>query len=158
MGRWKSGKNENKAELISIAHRPTGVPVALSPLYDDQSFLHRDKYAFFFSHVYRANWFVRNVNRINNFTYAEEPISQKFCPFAAHTRKTYPRSDIPAEANEKHRIIRRGIQFGPEVSPRERREHKTHESRGLIFHCYQSSINNGFRFLQIGEWNTADYF
>ena len=97
----------------------------------------------------------QNVNRINAFNYADDS-NQEFCPFAAHTRKTYPRADIPPGTGEQHRIIRRGMQFGPEVTPDEKNQHKTLEDRGLLFHCYQSSLNNGFRFLQIGERNANE--
>jgi deferrochelatase/peroxidase EfeB len=70
--------------------------------------------------------------------------SMQNCPFAAHIIKTNPRTDffglIP--------IIRRGIAFGPEVSPNERRNKKTNAPRGLLFVSYQSSIVGGFRFMQ----------
>ena len=88
------------------------------------------------------------MNRNNNFSYAAELGTQKLCPFAAHTRKTNPRSDLNNQV-QTHRIIRRGIQFGPEVTPEEQKEQKTIENRGLLFQSYQSSIENGFRFLQI---------
>ena len=62
------------------------------------------------------------------------------CPLGAHIRKTNPRidSDVPKNA----RIVRNGIPYGTEfsVSPSSK--------RGLLFACYQSSIDNGFRFIQ----------
>ena len=44
--------------------------------------------------------------------------------------------------------MRRGVQFGPEVSEQEMKEGKTLNERGLLFTCYQASITNGFAFLQ----------
>lgn len=82
-------------------------------------------------------------------------VGQKECPFAAHTRKTNPRSD-PELANvggtEAKRIFRRGIQFGPEVTPSEKASKKSSDDinleRGLLFVCYQSNLANGFQFIQ----------
>jgi deferrochelatase/peroxidase EfeB len=74
----------------------------------------------------------------NNFDFANDPGGYR-CPFAAHICKVYPPNDITAEALDipaerlgaasefekrrqsanftaKHRIIRRGIPFGPELN------------------------------------------
>jgi deferrochelatase/peroxidase EfeB len=89
-------------------------------------------------------------SRNNNFRY--DPTSQDRCPFAAHTRKTTPRSDVGREIGEKHRIIRHGIQFGPEVTAEEAAAGKTDttKERGLFFVAYQSNIADGFQFIQKG--------
>jgi deferrochelatase/peroxidase EfeB len=73
------------------------------------------------------------------------------CPFAAHVRKTLPRDDLerlPGFSIAKNRIMRRGIQFGPEVTKAERAAKKTFHGRGLVFLAYQASIVNGFQFIQ----------
>lgn len=44
--------------------------------------------------------------------------------------------------------MRRGIPFGPEVTGAERQAGKTANDRGLLFVCYQTSITNGFAFMQ----------
>jgi Dyp-type peroxidase family len=88
----------------------------------------------------------RDPDRNNDFDYGDDPIQSK-CPFAAHIRKVYPRDDAPggeAEA-QRHRIIRAGIAFGPEVAPGEA---TTRHSRGLMFVCYQASIERQFEFIQ----------
>jgi hypothetical protein len=88
----------------------------------------------------------RDENRNNDFDYADDPY-QRSCPYAAHIRKVYPRDDAPggeAEA-QRHRIIRRGISFGPEVEPGET---TTRHSRGLMFVCYQTSIERQFEYIQ----------
>ena len=93
--------------------------------------------------------------RNNNFIY--DPTSQVRCPFAAHTRKTNPRSDLFSLGipTEPRRILRRGIQFGPEVTPAEVQARKSSDDekleRGLLFVAYQSNIANGFQFLQQSE-------
>lgn len=88
--------------------------------------------------------------RNNDFHFAAEGSFQKICPFAAHVRKTNPRADLEdlGADLEQFRITRRGIQFGPEVTREERKAGKTIEDRGLLFACYQTSINTGFAFLQ----------
>ena len=48
-----------------------------------------------------------------------------------------------------HAITRRSIPFGPEVTDSERKNNKTERERGLAFVCYQSSIDNGFEFIQV---------
>jgi len=48
--------------------------------------------------------------------------------------------------------MRRGIQFGPEVTRQEKAAKKTFHGRGLLFACYQSSIDRGFRFIQTSEF------
>ncbi|KAI0353796.1 Dyp-type peroxidase [Trametes cingulata] len=127
VGRWKSG-----------------APVDLAPLKDDPA-LGADP--------------LRN----NNFRYAfpDDPNTADRCPFAAHTRKTNPRADLedpPINAStESRRIIRRGVQFGPEVSPAEAATGKTQQGRGLIFVAYQSNIPNGFQFIQHSWANNVNF-
>ena len=92
--------------------------------------------------------------RNNNFSYSfpDDFLTQTRCPFAAHLRKTNPRNDLTQPfgptAVEPHRIIRRGIQFGPEVTPLEAHDNRTHLGRGLLFVCYQSDLSAGFQFVQ----------
>ena len=95
------------------------------------------------------------LNRNNNFFFAGERSSQLKCPFAAHVRKTNPRDDLevpPAPISpisvQPRRIMRRGVAFGPEVTPPEAASGKTKLGRGLLFNAYQTSISNGFQFLQ----------
>lgn len=97
--------------------------------------------------------------RNDDFRY--DPSSQERCPYAAHTRKSNPRADLPpTEANprptEAQRILRRGIQFGPEVTADEAASNTTTLRRGLLFVCYQSSIVNGFRFIQTRRFIPRD--
>ncbi|KAF8804040.1 Dyp-type peroxidase, partial [Phlegmacium glaucopus] len=119
VGRWKSG-----------------APIDLSPFKDDPAL-------------------AADPARINNFRFAGEISSQLRCPFAAHVRKTNPRDDLEVPPSpikpisvQPRRIMRRGVQFGPEVTAAEDASGKTQHSRGLLFTCYQTSITNGFQFLQ----------
>ncbi len=92
----------------------------------------------------------------NDFDFADDQ-AQRRCPFAAHIRKTNPRSDIVKDTLDPRRIIRAGIPFGPEVSADERTAEQTQQDRGLMFVCYQTSITQQFEFVQ-GTWaNNADF-
>ncbi|ERF68523.1 hypothetical protein EPUS_05662 [Endocarpon pusillum Z07020] len=112
----------------------SGAPVDISPLGDDKAL-------------------AKDPNRRNDFRY--DPLSQERCPFAAHIRKTNPRSDL--DSTEANRIIRRGIQYGPEVSAAEAATKRTTKDRGLLFACYQSNIANGFKFIQQSWANRVDF-
>jgi Dyp-type peroxidase family len=92
--------------------------------------------------------------RNNDFEFGDDP-SQRKCPYAAHIRKAYPRDDTASEAEvQRHRIIRAGIPFGPEVAPGET---TTRHSRGLMFVCYQTSIERQFEFIQKNYANNPDF-
>jgi Dyp-type peroxidase family len=130
VGRWKSG-----------------APLSKTPLLDDP-LLGADN------------------RRNNDFDFANDPAGRR-CPFAAHIRRAYPRNDITniravREADsdiEKrelsvndtytHRVIRRGIPFGPELTSEERKTGRTDPklTRGLMFVCYQTSIERQFEYI-----------
>jgi Dyp-type peroxidase family len=105
----------------------SGAPLERAPLHDDAAL-------------------AGDPMRNNDFDYRDDPY-QRRCPYAAHIRKAYPRDD-PAggEAEtQRHRIMRAGIPFGPEVMPGETR---TLHPRGLLFVCYQIAIERQFEFIQ----------
>ena len=102
-------------------------------------------------------------NRNNDFSFEGQINSSFRCPFAGHVRKTNPRDDLevpppgvtPTDLTLR-RIMRRGIQFGPEVTEAEKASGKTMHGRGLLFVCYQTSIEAGFKFLQECESHFLD--
>ncbi|CAI7625654.1 unnamed protein product [Penicillium glandicola] len=83
-------------------------------------------------------------NHTDAFTY--NPEDQTKCPYAAHIRKCGPRDDFPNY--EKHLMLRRGIPYGPLTLNNEKGGGVSQHDRGLLFVSYQSSITNGFRFVQ----------
>jgi Dyp-type peroxidase family len=103
----------------------SGAPMELAPLRDDPR-LGAD---------YKRN---------NDFEFAEDRFQRK-CPYAAHIRKVYPRDDVNEAEAQRHRIMRQGIPFGPEVAVGET---TTKHSRGLMFVCYQTSIERQFEYIQ----------
>lgn len=79
----------------------------------------------------------------NNFRYdfPDDQTTQDRCPFAAHTRKTNPRADLEDTlhvSTQNRRIIRRGVQFGPEVTSEEAASGKTKLGR-----CVHTSMDRG---------------
>ena len=112
----------------------TGAPLELAPLRDNAG-LGRDD------------------GRNNDFEFGDDRFQRK-CPYAAHIRKVYPRDDIALAESLRHRIIRAGIPFGPEVAPGET---MTKQSRGLMFVCYQTSIERQFEYIQKNYANNPDF-
>lgn len=61
-----------------------------------------------------------------------------------------------------HRILRRGIPYGADFVPGEQLYPGTgpvpdDQDRGLLFLCYQASIENGFEFIQHSWINNSDF-
>lgn len=52
---------------------------------------------------------------------------------------------------DPHRILRRGIPYGPEF------EQDPQAERGLLFACYQSNLDQGFDFIQ-AAWANNPFF
>ncbi|CAN8096673.1 unnamed protein product [Discula destructiva] len=131
----------NTAELLGArltGRWKSGAPLQVTPLRDDPKL-------------------AADPTKNNVFTF--DPASQEKCPFAAHIRKMNPRGDLAntQAAINPHRVIRRGIQYGPEVTEHESKHNKTEKDRGLLFVSYQSSLANGFQFLQKNWANSVNF-
>jgi Dyp-type peroxidase family len=107
----------------------------------------------------------------NNFEFGDDREGLK-CPWAAHVRKTYPRDDVrhnltptPAEVasseafTQTHRMLRRGIAFGSEVTEEEALNGQTigRDARGLLFISYITSLEDQFEFVQRAWCNSVDF-
>lgn len=75
--------------------------------------------------------------------------------FFAHTRWANPRDWLPNSkqpparnriANAQHRILRRGIPYGPPWA--RDKERNTSDPRGLLFICYQRDISEQYQYIQ----------
>ncbi|KAF2631510.1 Dyp-type peroxidase [Macroventuria anomochaeta] len=69
------------------------------------------------------------------------------CPLAAHIRKAHIRTGFNST-----RIMRRGIPYGDDF-----RNGQPDVGRGLLFACYQSTIENGYRFIQTAWANQPGF-
>lgn len=140
VGRWPSG---------APLERVPGEPKSLDTTAADPSFTDAK---------------VTDNDHINNFGYEQHDSDGHLVPPAAHIRKAFPRDQAnpgTAEAN-RHRIARRGIAYGPEFVPTEPAYPgsgpvPTEQDRGLLFICYQSSITQGFEFIQTQWANKPDF-
>lgn len=84
----------------------------------------------------------------NDFEFGVPKVGQSRCPFSAHIRRVYPRSDVQFGLGnaETRRILRAGIAYDASD------EHTV--DKGLLFVCYQSSIEEKFEFIQM-SWANA---
>jgi Dyp-type peroxidase family len=102
--------------------------------------------------------------KINAFTYQQQDADGHLVPRAAHIRKTNPRDENPPDPGvvAHHRILRRGIPYGEDFTAGEPDYPASGpvpagQDRGLLFICYQASIDDGFEFVQQPWANTATF-
>ncbi|BAY66513.1 putative peroxidase [Calothrix brevissima NIES-22] len=102
---------------------------------------------------------------LNDFDYSGDPVGLK-CPFQAHLRKTNPRLESvreggPFAQSEQqelgHRIARRGVTYGGQISDFSNLDRLPTGGVGLLFMCYQSDIWEQFEFIQ-RFWSNAPNF
>lgn len=96
------------------------------------------------------------VHPPDRFPAAQPDAAGLLCPFAAHVRKANPR-DQDTEIGDAfdtatRRILRRGIPFGPPLPADAAGPDGV--PRGLLFLCYQASIEQQFEVL-MGNWINA---
>jgi Dyp-type peroxidase family len=97
-------------------------------------------------------------SHLNDFDYALDS-DGLHVPRAAHIRKVNPRAaNLPGgDASNRHRLIRRGIPYGPPFQDGESPYGGGGPDRGLLFVCYQADIADGFEFVQ-QAWANAPGF
>lgn len=121
--------------------------------------------------------------RLNQFTFEEDPAGVR-CPFGAHVRRANPRNtDYPGRPSglarliadlgfgrkgfrddlissvRFHRVLRRGREYGPGLSPADALAPAppNDPERGLHFICLNANICRQFEFLQ-NAWMTSTKF
>jgi deferrochelatase/peroxidase EfeB len=137
----QSNKDRIDPELLAakICGRwRNGVPLALSPDSDSPAGLSSDQ--------------------LNNFEYVNtdgsgDPRGLR-CPVGAHMRRINPRGQPvtgqgqPGGSNNTHRLIRRGLPYGPVYDPTQPYDGI---ERGLLGYFINSSIENQYEFV-LGHW------
>jgi len=120
---------------------PNGTPLALSP---DRP--------------------IQDIEKPNEFLYAEKDADGFGCPFGAHIRRSNPRDAMPDNKPDqsititnRHRILRRGRNFGvplhPSYDPSNLMQaEEDGQERGLHFLCFNANIARQFEFVQ-HTWN-----
>lgn len=115
----------------------SGCPVDLSPDKDDPAI-------------------AADPERRNNFTYAGDDQGLR-CPLGAHLRRSNPRATPlkRATAVRRHRLIRRGVEYGPHLQDGVMEDDGI--DRGLINLFIQADIERQFEFVQ-KEWMKGGEF
>ena len=115
----------------------SGCPVDLSPDKDDQAI-------------------AADPHRRNNFDYSGDDQGLR-CPLGAHLRRSNPRSTPlkRATAVRRHRLIRRGVEYGPHLADGVLQDDGV--DRGLVNLFIQTDIERQFEFIQ-KEWMKGGEF
>ena len=115
----------------------SGCPVDLSPDKDDLTI-------------------AADPQRRNNFTYAGDDQGLR-CPLGAHLRRSNPRATPlkRATAVRRHRLIRRGVEYGPHLQDGALQDDGV--DRGLVNLFIQADIERQFEFVQ-KEWMKGGEF
>jgi deferrochelatase/peroxidase EfeB len=104
------------------------------------------------------------LDQLNNFEYVNadgsgDPKGLR-CPVGAHIRRINPRGQPvtgqgqPGGSNTTHRLIRRGMPYGPIYDPKQPYDGL---ERGLLGYFINSSIENQYEFV-LGQWvNDSEY-
>jgi Dyp-type peroxidase family len=104
---------------------------------------------------------VLDADHVNAFDYTDDPDGNNV-PRGSHIRKMNPRKDVlpDGDTSDKHRMVRRGITYGPEFTAGEPAYGQTvpdTQDRGLLFINYQASIARIFEFVQSRWANREDF-
>ncbi len=101
---------------------------------------------------------------LNNFEYVNSDSSGDpkgiRCPVGAHIRRANPRGQpiagqgVPGGSNNSHRLIRRGLPYGPIYDPG-----KPYDGieRGILFYFINSNIENQYEFVLRRWFNDAEF-
>lgn len=115
-----------------VGRWPSGAPLALAPDEDDPS-----------------------LAEANDFAYHELDQRGARCPVGSHIRRSNPRdsldprpgSDRSFEINRRHRIVRRGREYGPPLPMERALGEDDGAERGLHFICLNANIARQFEFV-----------
>lgn len=84
------------------------------------------------------------------FDYSDDPLGAR-CPLGAHVRRANPRDGLlSGKVATRHRLIRRSMPYGPNLpdgAPDDGAD------RGLMFGCFNASIERQFEFVQRNWFN-----
>jgi Dyp-type peroxidase family len=130
------GSSNPKARLRLAAKMvgrwPSGAPLTLAPDTDDPA-----------------------LAQSNDFGFHELDARGERCPIASHIRRSNPRDSLdprPGTAdswavNRRHRLLRRGREYGPPLSPEDALRGEDTAERGLHFICLNANIQRQFEFV-----------
>lgn len=146
-----------------VGRWPSGAPILRTPFQDNAILAGPVRNNHFqFNNPSRVIPINENLNMppdVENLAAAD--FDGHFCPRASHIRKVNPRdlsTEQPGGANDTltRRILRRGIPFGNVLAKDNTSSISTSEDRGLLFLCYQTSIDDQFEFLSRNWMNQEE--
>ncbi|HAG99593.1 MAG TPA: peroxidase [Ktedonobacter sp.] len=120
-----------------VGRWPSGAPLLKTPQQDDQQLADANDFAY----------------------YQSDPCGYN-CPIGAHVRRANPRDSLDPQpgseqsiaVGKRHRILRRGREYGPPVDPAElltvKKPNAEDQDRGLHFLCLNANISRQFEFIQ----------
>ena len=128
-----------------VGRWPSGAPLALAPDDDEPA-----------------------LAEANDFSYHEADRHGMSCPVGAHIRRANPRDSLDPkpgtakswEINRRHRILRRGREYGSGVTPDEALQRKigpADDEQGLHFICLNGNIARQFEFVN-NTWLNSPKF
>jgi len=119
---------QNRVAARMMGRWPSGCPLDLSPDKDDPAI-------------------AADPHRRNNFTYEGDEQGMR-CPLGSHLRRSNPRSTPlkRATAVRRHRLLRRGVEYGPHLPEGETQDDGV--DRGLVALFIQADIERQFEFVQ----------
>jgi Dyp-type peroxidase family len=128
-----------------VGRWPSGAPLALTPDADDPG-----------------------LADANDFTYHHDDRRGSRCPIGAHIRRANPRDALDPRPgtvsswaiNRRHRILRRGREYGTELTPEDALAddgEAAADERGLHFICLNGNIARQFEFVS-GTWLNSPKF
>jgi Dyp-type peroxidase family len=135
-----------------IGRWPSGIPLILAPRYADAQSPKHSRRLNDFVFANRGSYGSNPKNSLQNVRVDRDGDR---CPISAHIRKMNPRGitsiggkSIPNPADTQcHRILRRGLPYGPISLSSTDRPIADGVDRGLLFMSYQASIERQFEFL-----------
>jgi Dyp-type peroxidase family len=115
-----------------VGRWPSGAPLTLAPDADDPA-----------------------LAEANDFAYHDEDRRGTRCPVGSHIRRSNPRDSLDPrpgtsgsfEVNRRHRILRRGREYGPPLSTDQALVGDDSADRGLHFICLNANIQRQFEFV-----------
>jgi len=128
-----SGRYPGGAELLAakiVGRWRNGSPLVLSPSKPDPAL-------------------AADFDRNNSFDYGGDPDGYR-CPIGSHIRRANPRNSLRFSGKlvNRHRLIRRGLPYGPALGPGAPDDGV---ERGVIFLCFQTDLGRQFEFVQ-SQW------
>jgi Dyp-type peroxidase family len=134
--RRPDGNSDPEARLRLAAKMvgrwPSGAPLTLAPDADDPA-----------------------LAEANDFAYHDEDRRGTRCPVGSHIRRSNPRDSLDPrpgtsgsfDVNRRHRILRRGREYGPPLSTDQALVGDDSADRGLHFICLNANIQRQFEFV-----------